>query len=269
MPSSAVAMIIGKAGKNIRDLEAISGGDAHISEGNSLWACCMFRVFFRPGVCAHMTRMAAAFSLVCEPKGISDAILAMAARVTVDQEGSGDTRTVSIWSPSGDASAVEKAKEALAETVAQAAKYEEMRQAGGNYGGDGYQPSKGKDGERRSRMFADRKEGRGRRDRGSEDAGRGRGRSETAAAVSNFVSKRTTVGGEGDAATLVDVGAEVQDLKAKGHSVDEDADALAQEVASILALNPTVSPSKKRAFVRRFIKNSARAEEEFKQVLEM
>lgn len=185
---------------------------------------------------------------------------------------------------------------ALDETVAQAAKFEEMRQAGGNYGEEGFQPSKGKDGERRSRMFAGRKEGRGRRDRG--DAGRG---GQTAAAVSTFVSNRTTA--SGGAATLVDVGAEVEDLKAKGHTVDDDANALAQvgslslfpslahtrarslsltracshahanalaqEVAAILALNPTVSPTQKRAFVRRFIKNSARADEEFKQVLEM
>ena len=145
-------------------------------------------------------------------------------------------------------------------------------------------------------MFAGRKEGRGRRDRG--DAARG---GQTAAAVSTFVSNRTT--SSGGAATLVDVGAEVEALKAKGHTVDDDANtlaqvgslsaslsrshalshththararslthanALAQEVAAILALNPTVSPTQKRAFVRRFIKNSARADEEFKQVLEM
>ena len=96
-----------------------------------------------------------------------------------------------------------------------------MRQAGGNYGEEGFQPSKGKDGERRSRMFAGRKEGRGRRDRG--DAARG---GQTAAAVSTFVSNRTT--SSGGAATLVDVGAEVEALKAKGHTVDDDANTLAQ-----------------------------------------
>jgi hypothetical protein len=67
-------------------------------------------------------------------------------------------------------------------------------------------------------MFAGRKEGRGRRDGGRAGDER-RGGGETAAAVSNFVSSRTTVSEAGHGTMLVDVGAEVADLKAKGHQV--------------------------------------------------
>lgn len=67
-------------------------------------------------------------------------------------------------------------------------------------------------------MFAGRREGGGRRD-GGRASSEGRGGGETAAAVSNFVSSRTTVSGAGHATMLVDVGAEVADLKDKGHQV--------------------------------------------------
>ena len=66
-----------------------------------------------------------------------------------------------------------------------------------------------------------------------------------------------------DAAALAD------DLKAKGHDVDVEALEMAQEMATVLALNPAVGAAEQRAFLRRFLKNSARAEPEARSVLEM
>jgi hypothetical protein len=40
------------------------------------------------------------------------------------------------------------------------------------------------------------------------------------------------------------------------------------QVASILALNPSMGPAEKRSFVRRFLKNAARPEEESRKLLD-
>ena len=41
-----------------------------------------------------------------------------------------------------------------------------------------------------------------------------------------------------------------------------------EQVASILALNPSMGQAEKRAFVRRFLKNAARPEEESRKLLD-
>jgi len=216
VPTSAVAMIIGKAGQNIRGLEAETG-----------------------------------------------------ARIAVDKrDDNGDTRFVNIWSLTGDTFAVAAAKLAVEDTVAKALRFAEMRDDGGNYGDEGSEPSGSKSGaQRRSRMFSDKRDGRGRGGRaGQPEEGRGGG--QISATISMGVSTRTTVSA-GNLSTLVDAAAEVEDLKSKGHAVDDDASNLAHEIAAILALNPTMNVSDKRAFVRRFIKSSARPDEEYMSVLEM
>eukprot|EP00802_Teleaulax_amphioxeia_P006910 Tamp_06916.p1 GENE.Tamp_06916~~Tamp_06916.p1 ORF type:complete len:443 (+),score=136.26 Tamp_06916:129-1331(+) len=208
VPTSAIALIIGKAGKNIRDLEAVSG-----------------------------------------------------ARVTVDQKKTGgDTRVISIWSPSGDQSAVAAAKASLLETVEHAGKFG-MRDDQADDSSPSDQRRAGP-AQRRSRMFAGRKE------RGRGGADEHRGAAEVSAAMSGSASSRTTVSAAASDLTLVDVAAEAEELMGKGHAVDNQATALAQEVASILALNPLMEAADKRAFVRRFLKNAARPEEESRRLLD-
>jgi len=219
VPASAIAMIIGKAGKNIRELEASSG-----------------------------------------------------ARLAVDQQSKdSEERFVNIWSPTGDANAVAAAKAGVEDTVAQSARYADMRdEGGGSYGEQGSEPAGGKGGaQRRSRMFSDRKDGgRGRPGGRGGNFEEGRGGGEVAAAMSMGGSRRTTVA-SGNASTLVDAAAEVEDLKSKGHAVDDDANMLAHEIAAILALNPGIDVSDKRSLVRRFIKSSGRPDKEYMKVLEM
>jgi len=86
--------------------------------------------------------------------------------------------------------------------------------------------------------------------------------------MSMGVSTRTTVSAPASGMDLVDVAVEAQDLQGKGHAIDDELTALAREVASILALNPSMGPAEKRSFVRRFLKNAARPEEESRKLLD-
>ena len=188
------------------------------------------------------------------------------------RDDNGDTQFINIWSLTGDTVAVAAAKVAVEDTVAKALRFAEMRDDGGNYGGnygdEGSEPAGSKSGaQRRSRMFSDKRDGRGRGGRASLPE-EGRGGGQISAAISMGVSTRTTVSA-GNLSTLVDAAAEVEDLKSKGHAVDDDTSNLAHEIAAILALNPTMKVSDKRSFVRRFIKTSSRPDEEYLSVLEM
>ena len=163
------------------------------------------------------------------------------ARIVVEQKGDGGMRTVAIWSTTGDATAVAAAKAAIEDTVALASK---MRDAGSHERTNAaYESGAGakrkSDPQRRSRMFTERREGGGRRGRGGRGDEDHRGGGQETAAMSAGASSRQTT--TTSSYTSLDLAAEAEDLKSKGHAVDDDAEALAAEIAGILALNPVTA----------------------------